>query len=224
MAKSTIVTITSDLSQGEDAKTVKFGYKGVNYEIDITDDEDSALEEFLAPYIGAGTRVATPLYAGSTSTVSSRRQYGTGPARKDTKHIREWLTDNGTEISDRGRIPKADMARYDEWERSNGGRHYQRPFSMEGNPSRTAAPALAATPTAPQPEPQAQTPIGDPKPMELPETSEEPTDAQLLEVYNAAVKRSGGKAIKRISTPTQRSTAMQNWHAHQMATKTPVSV
>lgn len=41
-----------------------------------------------------------------------RQKYGTGPARNDTKHIREWLRSQGVEISDRGRIPTDLMNRY----------------------------------------------------------------------------------------------------------------
>jgi hypothetical protein len=48
--------------------------------------------------------------AGAAS--SGRRKYGTGPVRRDTKHIREWLRGEGVEISDRGRIPTDLMNRY----------------------------------------------------------------------------------------------------------------
>jgi hypothetical protein len=107
MAKQTIVTYHSDLSGADGAQTVKFGYGGRNYEIDLTAEEDAALAGFLEKYIEKGTRVAASNYSSSSggSTGAARRQYGTGPARRDTKHIREWIRNHGGEISDRGRIP-----------------------------------------------------------------------------------------------------------------------
>jgi hypothetical protein len=46
------------------------------------------------------------------AAATGRRKYGTGPVRRDTKHIREWLRSEGVEISDRGRIPTDLMKRY----------------------------------------------------------------------------------------------------------------
>lgn len=42
-----------------------------------------------------------------------RREYSTGPATRDTNHVREWLRGQGVEISDRGRIPSVLMQRYE---------------------------------------------------------------------------------------------------------------
>jgi hypothetical protein len=50
---------------------------------------------------------------------SGRKEYGTGPATRDTNHVREWLRGQGVEISDRGRIPSDLMRRY---EAANPGR------------------------------------------------------------------------------------------------------
>lgn len=44
----------------------------------------------------------------------TRRAYGTGPKRNDTAHIRAWLHANGFEVSVRGRIPKDDLAKFNE--------------------------------------------------------------------------------------------------------------
>jgi Lsr2 len=114
MAKRTTVVIHDDLDQSEGARTVKFGLDGKSYEIDLSPKHEEELRKALQKYIDAASPVLS--YASPTST---RRKYGTGPVRRDTKHIREWLRENGTEISDRGRIPKADMARY---EAANPGR------------------------------------------------------------------------------------------------------
>jgi hypothetical protein len=109
MAKRTTVVIHDDLDQSEGARTIKFGFEGKTYEIDLSPKHEEELKKALAKFIEAATP-ALP-YAAGTST---RRKYGTGPVRRDTKHIREWLRANGSpDMSDRGRIPIADMARYD---------------------------------------------------------------------------------------------------------------
>ena len=114
MAKRTTVVIHDDLDQSEGARTIKFGLEGKSYEIDLSPKHEEELRNALKKFIEAASPVVP--YASATAT---RRKYGTGPVRRDTKHIREWLRANGTEISDRGRIPKEQMARY---EAANPGR------------------------------------------------------------------------------------------------------
>ena len=107
MAKRTTVVIHDDLDGSEGAGTVKFGLDGKSYEIDLSEGHEKELRKALEKYIAAATLVTT-----HNAAASGRRKYGTGPARKDTKHIREWLRSQGVEISDRGRIPTEHMKRY----------------------------------------------------------------------------------------------------------------
>jgi len=114
VAKRTTVVIQDDLDGTEGASTVKFDLDGKSYEIDLSEKNEKALRKALEKYLDAATPVArTPAAAGG------RRKYGTGPVRRDTKHIREWLRSQGVEISDRGRIPTDLMQRY---EAANPGR------------------------------------------------------------------------------------------------------
>jgi hypothetical protein len=108
MAKRTIEVFHDDLDGSEGASTVKFGLDGKSYEIDLSEAHEKELRKALEKYVSAATQVS----AQSTSA-SGRRKYGTGPVRRDTKHIREWLRNvEGVEISDRGRIPTDLMNRY----------------------------------------------------------------------------------------------------------------
>ena len=107
MAKRTTVVIHDDLDGSEGARTVRFGIDGKSYEIDLSEAHERELREALQKYLDAAT-VASP----SLSGASGRRKYGTGPVRRDTKHIRDWLRGEGVEISDRGRIPIDLMNRY----------------------------------------------------------------------------------------------------------------
>jgi len=114
MAKRTTVVIHDDLDQSEGARTVKFGLDGKSYEIDLSPGHEEELRKALKKFLDAATPVTA--YA---AAAAPRRKYGTGPVRRDTKHIREWLRENGRDISDRGRIPIADMQAY---EAANPGR------------------------------------------------------------------------------------------------------
>jgi len=107
MAKRTTVVIHDDLDGSEGASTVKFGLDGKSYEIDLSEAHEKELRKALEKYLAAATAVTL-----HGAAASGRRKYGTGPARRDTKHIREWLRSQGVEISDRGRIPTDLMNRY----------------------------------------------------------------------------------------------------------------
>ena len=107
MAKRTTVVIHDDLDGSEGASTVKFGLDGKSYEIDLSEAHEKELRKALEKYLEAATQVTVHGAAGG-----GRRKYGTGPARPNTKHIREWLRSQGVEISDRGRIPTDLLNRY----------------------------------------------------------------------------------------------------------------
>jgi hypothetical protein len=109
MAKRTTVVIHDDLDGSEGAGTVKFGLDGKSYEIDLSEGHEKELRKALEKYVAAATQVT-----GQNAAASGRRKYGTGPARRDTKHIRDWLRSQGVEISDRGRIPTEHMNRYND--------------------------------------------------------------------------------------------------------------
>jgi hypothetical protein len=114
MAKKTTIEILDDLDGSKNAETVRFALDGKSYEIDLGKKNEAALRKALAKFVEAATPVArTPAVA------AGRRKYGTGPVRRDTKHIREWLRGQGVKISDRGRIPTDLMQRY---EAANPGR------------------------------------------------------------------------------------------------------
>lgn len=110
MAKRTTVVIHDDLDQSEDARTIEFGFEGKSYEIDLARKHEDELRNALQKFVTAATEVFPDVTAIPAST---RRKYGTGPVRRDTKHIRDWLRSQGTEISPRGRIPIELKDRYE---------------------------------------------------------------------------------------------------------------
>lgn len=112
MAKKTITVLTDDLDGQTADRTVEFGLDGTSYTIDLSDVNVGKLRKALEPYMAAGTR------HGRTAAASGRR----GVARPDVpvrrtgrdenKAIREWASNNGHTISERGRIPIDVVAAY----------------------------------------------------------------------------------------------------------------
>lgn len=96
MAQRVQIILDDDIDGGEAAETVTFGLDGVTYEIDLNERNASSLRDALAPYVGAGRRVA----GRRAANTSTRRSGGS----QDLSKIREWARANGHEVSDRGRI------------------------------------------------------------------------------------------------------------------------
>lgn len=104
--KQEIVTHVSDVS-GEvidlTAPTVRFAVDGIEYQIDLTADEQSDLRAALAPYLAVARR-ATKESTQSTRSASS-------------KEIRAWALANGYDVPARGRIPLLAQDAYREAQR-----------------------------------------------------------------------------------------------------------
>ncbi len=108
MAQKLQTILVSDLSGkelGEDGQTVKFGFLGADYEIDLSQKEADEFADTMRKYVDAGRRVG------------GRRQPGAGStARRDpsqTKAIKSWLDEQGIDYPKRGRLPQHLI---DQWE------------------------------------------------------------------------------------------------------------
>ncbi len=106
MAQKTIVHLIDDLDGSEATQAVEFGYQGKTYQLDLSDQNASELEEALAPYIAAAQRAA-----GDDGTGRRRRQPASAPKPRsgggdyDPKEVRAWAQSSGLEVPARGRIP-----------------------------------------------------------------------------------------------------------------------
>lgn len=86
----------SDLSDEENASTVKLGSAGSWYEVDLTETEQQDLSEMLRTYMQVGRKVAGP---------PSRRIVPVTTA-EERQQIRSWARRQGYRVADRGVIPK----------------------------------------------------------------------------------------------------------------------
>ncbi len=101
MAQKVQTILVSDLSGtelGQEGQTVKFGFLGADYEIDLSQKEADEFADTIRKYVDAGRRVG------------GRRQPGAGStARRDpsqTKAIKSWLDEQGIDYPKRGRLPQ----------------------------------------------------------------------------------------------------------------------
>ncbi|CAQ03053.1 putative Lsr2-like protein [Clavibacter sepedonicus] len=90
--------------QGE---TVPFALDGVNYEIDLTDDNAAKLRTALEDYTDKGRRVGRS----TTGKAGTRRSSSSSP-KGDLSAAREWLREQGHKVSERGRISADLLAEY----------------------------------------------------------------------------------------------------------------
>ena len=100
MAQRVQMLFVSDLSGedlGENGETVKFGYKGVEYEIDLAAQEEAGFDKAVGRYIEHGRKVGGRRQSGFRSTTS----------KEDLGRVREWARANGHQVSGRGRIAQA---------------------------------------------------------------------------------------------------------------------
>jgi Lsr2 len=107
MAQKLPTLFIDDLDGGEAGGTVRFGFDGSEYEIDLSAANTEALHKALSTYIEHGRK------AGS----ASRRFSRTGGRRTPTDSIdttvnRAWPREQGIAIKYRGRVPVAVVAQY----------------------------------------------------------------------------------------------------------------
>ncbi|MDT8913177.1 Lsr2 family protein [Amycolatopsis sp. PS_44_ISF1] len=109
MAQKVLVQMVDDIDGGEASQTVPFGIDGIQYEIDLSDDNATTLREEFARYIAASRRTGgrkLRSITGATTTTSADRER--------SREIRAWALANGWDVSERGRIPANVIAAFDE--------------------------------------------------------------------------------------------------------------
>ena len=104
MAQRVTVALEDDLDGGPADETVRFGFGGSDYEIDLSKKNANAFRKQITPFIEHARR---------TSRGQRRRPGRTAPSRERSADIRAWAKDQGITVSDRGRIPASVAEQYD---------------------------------------------------------------------------------------------------------------
>jgi hypothetical protein len=118
MAQKVLVEMVDDLDGGVAAQTVPFGLDGVEYEIDLSDENANDLRDALARFISHARRTGgrrVRLAVGESATGSKAP---TAEERQLNREIREWARENGFAVSDRGRLPGEVESAYQEAQRA----------------------------------------------------------------------------------------------------------
>jgi Lsr2 len=103
MAQKVTVALEDDLDGGPADETVRFGFDGTNYEIDLNDKNARNFRDQLHPFIENARKASRGL---------ARRASRTAAARQRSGDIRAWARDQDIEVNDRGRIPTSVIDRF----------------------------------------------------------------------------------------------------------------
>ena len=107
MVQKMITELFDDLDGSPAVETVRFGYAGRDYEIDLSEEHAAALDEVLAPYVEHARR------ADGVKPRRARQAEGERRSPAELRAIRQWARDQGLQVSGRGRIAADIVARYD---------------------------------------------------------------------------------------------------------------
>lgn len=109
------ITLVDDIDESDsNVESVSFGYKGTDYNIDLSDKNREKLEKALAPFLEHGTRVSASSRGGSVSHAGPRSATKSNPER--TKRIKAWADQQEPrlEYSPQGRLPGSLVSAYEE--------------------------------------------------------------------------------------------------------------
>jgi hypothetical protein len=105
MAQKVNVVLVDDIDGGEAAETVTFALDGVDYEIDLSEDNANKLRDALSLYTGHGRRTGgRRRSSGGGDQRSSRSRGSSSSDGPSASEIREWARANGHTVPDRGRV------------------------------------------------------------------------------------------------------------------------
>lgn len=110
MAQQVITHLVDDVTGEAADETVRFGLDGKQYVIDLSEANAKELRGALAGYIESGRRDRGGDSGGNTRKTAARN---TGD-RDQSLAIRDWARSNSYTVADRGRIPAAVIAAFND--------------------------------------------------------------------------------------------------------------
>jgi hypothetical protein len=97
------ILYVDDIDGSEAEGTVRFGFDGTDYEIDLNKKHAEQLAKAIGPYVEAARKVSS----------ARRAARGSRSARHNQSDVRAWARAQGLKVSDRGRIPADVLAKYE---------------------------------------------------------------------------------------------------------------
>lgn len=102
MARRVLLQLVDDVDGSEADETVAFSLDGTGYEIDLSAPNASKLRSLFTAWI---EHARGPIKRGRGSTSS-------GLSASELRAIRDWASQRGHHLSDRGRVPSTVIAAY----------------------------------------------------------------------------------------------------------------
>jgi hypothetical protein len=104
MAQKVTVELEDDLDGGPADETVRFGFDGSDYEIDLSKRNAAKFRRQLEPFIDHARRAGRGQRRRPARTPSRRHHSGA---------VRTWAREQGIAVSERGRIPASVLDQYE---------------------------------------------------------------------------------------------------------------
>jgi hypothetical protein len=114
MAQRVQTVLISDLSGDEveaGRESVKFGYLGVDYVIDLTAKEAVGFEKAISMYVAHARKAGRTPRRGSSGGASGSS--GNTGHHESISNLKRWATEQGIDYPKRGRLPKSLVDAYD---------------------------------------------------------------------------------------------------------------
>jgi len=115
MAQRVQTVLISDLSGDEveaGLDSVSFGYKGVDYVIDLTAKEADGFEKAIGTYVAHARKAGRTPRRGSSGGASGGSS-GSAGQHESISNLKRWATEQGIDYPKRGRLPKSLVEAYD---------------------------------------------------------------------------------------------------------------
>ncbi|MCT2584156.1 histone-like nucleoid-structuring protein Lsr2 [Actinophytocola gossypii] len=106
MAQKTVLELVDDLDGGRADETVTFALDGVEFVIDLSEENAARLRDTLAEFVGHARRTGGRKQRGKATPAAN--------GKPDTQAVREWARSQGEEVAERGRVPQALLTRFQE--------------------------------------------------------------------------------------------------------------
>lgn len=103
MSREVIIKIRDDLDGSDAVETVTFGYRGTDYEIDLSEHNVELFEKTMHQFL----EVARKAEAKAKASASPQRKPVDAATKQQRKEIRDWANANGLQVDARGMIANA---------------------------------------------------------------------------------------------------------------------
>ena len=113
MAQKLVKLFVDDLDGSEANETIRFGFDGVSYDIDLSAANAQEMRDTMRPFVEHARRVARSQSARTAAShTAGPRSVSASQHRSDLAAARHWLRAQGETVSDKGRIAAVQLEKY----------------------------------------------------------------------------------------------------------------